>query len=242
MTAGQTQLTQVVDHIQQRWGVKALRRLEQLTVDQTGFTTGYAALDGLLGRYGIPRGTLTCLSGRGTSGITTLALDVIVQAQTAGEVTVYIDADRTLDAEYTAQRGVDLKWLLVIRPQPRELGLSMAHDIVMGGGAGVVVFDPGCHPHAWPPTVARMVQRLANVLPKTAYALLYLSPAAPDYLSATTTAQAGVYLRVERRRWLMESGQVSGYEVCVTALKHKYAAPGQRVTFDIPLNSARQGP
>ncbi len=140
MTTTQPQaLASVVATIQQRWGDKALRRLSQVKTDTDGISTGDAALDRVLGRNGVPRGLLTCLSGHPTSGMTTLALNVLAHAQADGEVTVYIDADRTLDPAYAAQRGINLERLLVVWPQPRALGFDIARYCRWRGGGGCCV-------------------------------------------------------------------------------------------------------
>jgi RecA/RadA recombinase len=237
-TTQQQSVAQVVTAIQQRWGAQALHRLAQLKTTADGLPTGYAALDRWLGRGGIPRGILTCLSGRPTSGITTLALDVVARAQAEGEVTVYIDAGRTLDPAYVAQRGINLERLLVVWPQPRELGLDIARDIVAAQGAGVIVFDLGSGV-AQPGQINRMMRQLSMTLARSSYALMGLS-AASDALNAAAVSQAGVHLRVERLRWLHHAGRVDGYEVRVTALKNKAAPLGQSVTLALSLDGAKQ--
>jgi recombination protein RecA len=234
-TTQQQALASVVATIHQRWGDKALRHLSQVKTDTDGISTGDAALDRLTGRNGIPRGLLTCLSGRPTSGMTTLALNVLAHAQADGEVTVYIDANRTLDPAYAAQRGINLGRLLVVWPQPRVLGFDIARDIVGSAGAGVVVFDLGHEQPAQPERLAGVLRCLTGMLTRSPYALVCLSSAS-DRLSAAVVAHAGIHLHVERLRWLRPAGRVEGYEVRVTALKNKFAPPGQRVTITVSLD------
>jgi recombination protein RecA len=241
-TTKQQSIVQVVTAIQQRWGEKALHRLAQIKTDTDGIPTGYAAFDRLLGRNGVPRGIPICLSGRPTSGMTTLALDVLARAQADGEVTVYIDSGRTLDPAYVTQRGINLERLLLVWPQPRELGLEIARDIAAGGGAGVVVFDLGnTSPGdlAQPDQVTWTLRQLIMTLARSSYTLISLS-AASDHLNAAVISYASVHLHVERLRWFHHAGRVDGYEVRVTALKNKYAPPGQTVTFVISLDAAEQ--
>jgi recombination protein RecA len=242
-TTQQQALASVVATIHQRWGDKALRRLSQVKTDMDGISTGDAALDRLTGRNGIPRGLLTCLSGHPTSGMTTLALNVLAQAQAEGEVTVYIDANRTLDPAYAAQRGINLERLLVVWPQPRTLGFDIARDIVGGAGAGVVVFDLGHEPPAQPERLTGALRRLTATLAHSPYALVCLS-AASDRLSVAVVAHAGLHLHAERQRWLRQAERIEGYEVRVTALKNKFAPPGQSVTVTVSLDhlGPRRGP
>ncbi len=242
-TTQQQALASVVATIHQRWGDKALRRLSQVKTDTDGISTGDAALDRVLGRNGVPRGLLTCLSGQPTSGMTTLALNVLTHAQADGEVTVYIDANRTLDPAYASQRGINLERLLVVWPQPRALGFDIARDIVAGEGAGVVVFDLGHEQSAQAGPTSGALRRLIMTLSRSPYAFICLS-AASDNLNAAVAAYAGIHLHVERQRWLRQAERVVGYEVGVTALKNKFAPPGQRVTFTVPLDhhGPRRGP
>ena len=88
---------------------------------------------------------LTCLSGRPTSGMTTLALNVLAHAQADGEVTVYIDADRTLDPAYAANAALTWNgcWW---SGRSRASWVSTSRGILSPEGAGVVVFDLGHAP------------------------------------------------------------------------------------------------
>lgn len=228
----------VVAAIQQRWGVKALRRMEHVTAHAGGLPTGIAALDSLLGADGLPRGALTCLSGDLTSGKTTLALDALARAQADGEVTVAIDMTGALDPEYAERRGVDLARLLIVWPQPPALGLDIARDIVTSGGAGLIVLDVG---GGGGPLegVARTLRHLSAAVRRTPYALLCLVATAPDRLGAALLRRADGHLRVERQRWLCDEQGVSGYEIRVTALKSRFGPPGRCITLPLALDERR---
>jgi recombination protein RecA len=178
---------------------------------------------------------LTLLSGHPTSGITTLALDIIAQAQKNSEVTIYIEVERTLDPEYVTRRGIDLNRLLVICPQSREVGFEMARDIMLGGGAGVIVCDLGGSP-ANPPISNKALRRLTAGLSRVPYAVICLS----TDLHGAAASQAGVHLQVERLRWLQRVERVAGYEVQATLLKNKSAPPGQTVTLPILLDKRKR--
>lgn len=230
----------VVDAIQQRWGVKALRRMERVAAHTGGLPTGIAALDRLLGADGLPRGALTCLSGDLTSGKTTLALDALARAQADGEVTVVIDMTGALDPEYAERRGIDLARLLIVWPQPPALGLDIAHDIVTSGGAGLIVLDLGGGEGSGPlDGVTRTLRHLSAAARRTPYALLGLVATAPGRLGAALLRRADGHLRVERQRWLCDEGGVSGYEIRVTALKARFGPPGQHITLPLALDERR---
>jgi len=236
-------LEQVVTLIQQRWGRAALRKLAAAPPDAPALSTGHAALDALLGRGGVPRGAITCLAGGPTSGATTLALRLIAAAQADGEVAVYLDAERALDAEYAVRQGVDLARLLMVWPQPRALGLSIARDVIAQGGAGIVVFDLRCADGASEPLEhPAVITQIAAALRRHAYALVCLVAPQPDALSRALLRAADVHLALARTRWLVRAGSLDGYEVRVIALKNKFAAPQQAATLPIALASRQRGP
>lgn len=230
----QQHLEQLLAAIQQRWGVHALRRLEQAASADKGISTGYSVLDALLGHGGVPRGMFTCLSGHPTSGVTTVALDIIAQAQASGEVTIYIDANRMLDPEYAVRRGIDPARLLIVWPQPSEVGFEMARDIILSGGAGVVVFALNSETSV----SGQSLRRLKAALSRTLYAFICLSPTSDSLIGA----QSDVHLCVERLHWLRDTGRVTGYEVRATALKNKAAVSGRTATFTVVLDKLRRSP
>lgn len=228
-TAKHAAIEQIVAAVQQRWGVKALRRLEQRALNRTGIPTGYAALDQLLGTGGIPRGALTCLSGQPTVGKTSLALDVLVRAQAENEVAVYIDGSHAADPEYGEGRGLDLGRLLVVWPQPVALGLEIARDLIVSGGAGVIVFDTGGALRG--ADLAASLRRLHAALRQSPYVLICLHGGPSGRLAEA----ADVQLHLTRRGWLIEGERLTGYEVDVSVSRNRFAAPGQAVTLAIRL-------
>ena len=231
----------VVAAVQRRWGAKALRRLEQMTAHTTGIPTGHAALDRLVGQDGVPRGMVTCLSGRSTSGKTTLALDTLAQVQADDEVTVYIDMTGTLDPEYAEQRGIDLERLLIVCPQPPVLGLDIARDIVTSGGAGLIVVDGGGWGSLAEPA-GPTLRQFSAIVRRSAYAMLCLTVTHSTGWTAALVARADLHLLVERGRWLWDAEGVSGYETRLTILKNRFGPPGQSVILPIMLGERRAGP
>lgn len=236
-------LAQVITAVQQRWGAQALRRLEQATADRACLPTGSGALDGLLGG-GLRRGSLLCLAGAATCGKTTLALDALVQAQQAGEVTAYIDLSGALDPEYAEGRGIDLTRLLIVWPQPALLGLEIARDLISSGGAGLVVIEAAGmsaadQPHEGP---GKRLQHLTAAVRRSPYALIAVVAPSPTPLNAALIAAADSHLRAERARWLCNASGVNGYEARLTLLKHRFGPPGQTVTVPIRVQARRLGP
>jgi recombination protein RecA len=103
--------------------------------------TGSIALDLALGVGGIPRGRITEIFGPESSGKTTLALQVIAQAQKVGGMAAFVDAEHALDAGYARKLGVDLDNLLVSQPDNGEQALEIVEVLVRSGGVDVIVVD-----------------------------------------------------------------------------------------------------
>ena len=103
--------------------------------------TGAINLDAAIGIGGIPRGRITEIYGPESSGKTTLCLHVIANAQRAGGVAAFIDAEHALDIEYARKLGVDVDNLLVSQPDTGEQALEIAEVLVRSGAVEVVVID-----------------------------------------------------------------------------------------------------
>jgi recombination protein RecA len=103
--------------------------------------TGAINLDAAIGIGGIPRGRITEIYGPESSGKTTLCLHVIANAQRAGGVAAFIDAEHALDIEYARKLGVDVENLLVSQPDTGEQALEIAELLIRSGAVDVVVID-----------------------------------------------------------------------------------------------------
>jgi recombination protein RecA len=103
--------------------------------------TGALNLDAAIGIGGIPRGRITEIYGPESSGKTTLCLHVIANAQRAGGVAAFIDAEHALDIEYGRKLGVDVENLLVSQPDTGEQGLDIAELLIRSNAVDVVVID-----------------------------------------------------------------------------------------------------
>ncbi len=103
--------------------------------------TGSIALDVALGIGGLPRGRVVEIYGPESSGKTTVALHVIANAQAAGGICAFIDAEHALDPDYAAKLGVDTDALLVSQPDNGEQALEIADTLVRSGALALVVID-----------------------------------------------------------------------------------------------------
>src|SRR5205085_7421628 len=104
-------------------------------------STGAINLDAAIGVGGIPRGRVTEIYGPESSGKTTLRLHVVANAQRAGGVAAFIDAEHALDTDYAVKLGVDVESLLVSQPDTGEQAMEICEILVRSGAVDVVVID-----------------------------------------------------------------------------------------------------
>jgi recombination protein RecA len=103
--------------------------------------TGSISLDIALGIGGLPRGRVVEIYGPESSGKTTVALHAIANAQKAGGIAAFIDAEHALDPEYAAKLGVDIDALLVSQPDTGEQALEIADMLIRSGAIDIIVID-----------------------------------------------------------------------------------------------------
>jgi recombination protein RecA len=136
-------LTAVLSQIQKEYGDGAIMRLgnEETAVQIPCIPTGAMTLDLALGIGGVPRGRVIEVFGPESSGKTTLVLHIIANAQKAGGMAAFIDAEHALDPAYAKKIGVDLDNLLVSQPDSGEEALNIADQLVRSNSLDVVVVD-----------------------------------------------------------------------------------------------------
>jgi recombination protein RecA len=132
-----------VVQIEKQFGKGSIMRLGQKGVVQAieSIPTGSISIDYALGVGGMPRGRVIEVFGPESSGKTTLALQVIAQAQKLGGMAAFVDAEHALDAAYAKKLGVDLENLLVSQPDNGEQALEIVEVLIRSNGVDVVVVD-----------------------------------------------------------------------------------------------------
>ncbi|MDQ5873683.1 MAG: recombinase RecA, partial [Acidobacteriota bacterium] len=136
--AVETALTQ----IERQFGKGSVMRLgDRPDVPVAVIPTGSLAVDAALGIGGIPRGRVIEIFGPESSGKTTLALQVIAEAQKTGGLAAFVDAEHALDAAYSKKLGVDIDNLLVSQPDNGEQALEIVEVLIRSNGVDVVVVD-----------------------------------------------------------------------------------------------------
>jgi recombination protein RecA len=138
----QKALDMALSNIEKQFGKGAIMRLGDTTkLNVDAIPTGSIALDLALGVGGIPRGRITEIYGTESSGKTTIALQVIAEAQKRGGICAFVDAEHALDPEYAANLGVDVDQLYVSQPGTGEEALEIMDALVRSSAIDVVVLD-----------------------------------------------------------------------------------------------------
>jgi len=132
-----------VGQIEKQFGKGAIMRLGQRnTISPVeSISTGAISIDYALGIGGVPRGRVVEIYGPESSGKTTLALQIIAEAQKTGGLAAFVDAEHALDAEYARKLGVDIDNLLVSQPDNGEQALEIVEVLIRSGSVDVVVVD-----------------------------------------------------------------------------------------------------
>src|ERR1700752_4011983 len=128
--------------IERQFGKGSVMRLgEETRVPVEVIPTGSIALDVALGLGGLPRGRIVEIYGPESSGKTTVALHAGANAQAAGGIGAFIDAEHALDPDYAKKLGVDTDSLLVSQPDTGEQALEIAEMLIRSGALDVIVID-----------------------------------------------------------------------------------------------------
>jgi recombination protein RecA len=131
-----------LSNIEKKFGKGSIMRLGERDVsDVPAISTTSLSLDIAVGVGGVPRGRIVEIYGPESSGKTTLALHIVAEAQRAGGVAAYIDAEHAMDADYAGKLGVDIDQLLISQPDSGEQALEIAEALVRSNGVDVIVVD-----------------------------------------------------------------------------------------------------
>lgn len=138
-----TQLDAVLSQIRKEFGDTAIMRMgdAEAAKDIPVISTSSLSLDLALGVGGLPRGRIVEIYGQESSGKTTLALHVIANAQKAGGLAAFVDAEHALDPSYASRIGVNLDDLLVSQPGSGEEALTITEQLIKSGALDVIVVD-----------------------------------------------------------------------------------------------------
>jgi recombination protein RecA len=244
-------LDKVVSAIQLRWGSKALQQGQQARPAVAAIPTSFPALDQALGLGGIPRHSLTEILGAPTSGLRTLALKIMAQAQTQKDNAAYIDLHDTFDPDYAQRCGVNLDRLLLARPSSGSEALGITQSLVASRGVGVLVFDTASHLLADPSslqTLSAALRQFPRLLSQSPCALIFLTPLplgtgqSPPYAGSEALAHtATVRLLLKKEQWLQKRGFVYGYRAQVEVVRNRLGKAGRTARISITFNGVVKG-
>ena len=141
VTEKEKALELALGQIERQLGKGTIMRLGEGAIVVDAISTGSLSLDIALGVGGVPKGRVTEIFGAESAGKSTLAHHIMAEAQKAGGIAAYIDAEHALDASYASNLGVNLNDLLVSQPDTAEQALEIAEYLVRSGAVDVVVID-----------------------------------------------------------------------------------------------------
>lgn len=194
-------------------------------------STGFPALDAILATGGLPRAASVAIQGDASSGKTTLALRAVAEAQAGGSIVAWLDLVGGFDPLEAVARGVDLRWLVVVRPADVVEGLRLSGALLSGRSVDLLVVDL---PARLPAARAPLLRRLAAHARRIGARLLVLEPAALNGAIHQTLAEtSGIRLELERREWIHLDRDVVGQRTGVTVVRNRYGPPGGRVELEI---------
>jgi RecA/RadA recombinase len=203
-------------------------------------STGFPALDAILGTGGVPRSTSLALRGAGGSGKTTLALRLVAEAQAGGSIVAWLDLGRSFDPVEAVARGVRLEWLVVVTPEELDEGWSIAAALLSARAVDLLVVDlpprlePQRDPSARPARIADRLHRLTALARRTDTLLVLLEPPSlPAALGTAVGEAAGLRLELARRSWIRLGRDVVGQLTEVVIARNRAGPPGRRAELRI---------
>ena len=254
-------LDMAMQQIEKNHGKGAIMRLgdENLHSGIEVVPTGSLALDLALGVGGLPQGRIVEIYGPEGSGKTTVSLHVIAEAQKAGGLVAFIDAEHALDPTYAKALGVDIDNLLVSQPDTGEQALEITDTLVRSGAMNVIVVDSvaalvpraelegemgDTHVGLQARLMSQALRKLAGSVNRSQTILIFINQLREKigvmFGSPETTPggralkfYSSVRLDVRRIDSLKDGAEVVGSRVRVKVVKNKVSAPFKKAEFDI---------